>query len=144
MTGASLSAGPGWTFHHLGLACRAFDSERTALAAIGYQPVGPEVEDAGLGVKVCFLEGGGPRIELVAPLLRDGAAVSSILEGWLARGTKIYHIAYTVTDFAALVESRLDRKAKLVAGPLPAVAFEGRQVAFFMLRDGLLIELIEE
>jgi len=139
----SLRSLSGWSFHHLGLACKSLDTERAALEAIGYEPVSGDIDDPRLGVKVCFLEGGGPRIELVAPLSGDMQDGSDVLEGWLSRGAKIYHLAYTVDNFASITESRLGRRAKLILGPTPAAAFDGRLIAFLMLRDGLLIELIE-
>lgn len=140
----SLADRPGWRFHHLGLACRDLEREAAALSVLGYRPTGSIIEDPGLGVRVWFFEGGGPRIELVAQLDgTQGADASNVLEGWLARGAKIYHAAYEVEDFDESVSSRLDRQAKVTVRPTPAVAFDGRQVAFLMLRNGYLVELIE-
>jgi methylmalonyl-CoA/ethylmalonyl-CoA epimerase len=94
-----------------------------------------------LGVEVAFLTGSGPRIELVAALPGAGAG-SEVLAGWLNRGTKLYHTAYEVPNLHELLETRLSGQAKLVLGPQPAVAFQGREVAFLMMRNGLLVELI--
>jgi methylmalonyl-CoA/ethylmalonyl-CoA epimerase len=131
----------GWVFHHLGLACREFKREMQALGVLGYTLESGPFSDPGLGVEVAFLTGSGPRIELVAALPGAGAG-SEVLAGWLNRGTKLYHTAYEVPNLHELLETRLSGQAKLVLGPQPAVAFQGREVAFLMMRNGLLVELI--
>jgi methylmalonyl-CoA/ethylmalonyl-CoA epimerase len=125
-------------FHHLGLACDDLDRERSAMAVLGYTPEGQVFDDPVQGVSVQFLTGAGPRVELVAPL----GDVSSVLASVLQQRLKLYHMAYEVSDLAAVVDSMRARRGKLVVPPSPAVAFEGRLICFLALPNRLLIELI--
>jgi hypothetical protein len=55
---------------------------------------------------------------------------------------KLYHLAYETTNLDAAIAVQRASGAKLVVKPVEAVAFQGRKVAFVMLRNRLLIELI--
>ncbi|WP_411287936.1 VOC family protein [Phenylobacterium sp.] len=125
-------------FHHLGVACRDLDRERAGWLALGYQEEGAVFLDPRQKIRGQFLTGPGPRIELVTPH-GDGSPV----DGYLARGTKIYHQAYECPDLEAALAILSAAGAKITAAPAPAVAFEGRDIAFVMLPNLNLIELIE-
>jgi methylmalonyl-CoA/ethylmalonyl-CoA epimerase len=129
---------PDSRFHHVGVACRSLDEAQAGLCALGYEAAGAQFSDAGLGVKGLFVEGPGPRLELLEPL--EGSAV---LDPWLRGGSRIYHLAYEVGDLEATVAAAVQDDAVQVSGPAPAVAFDGRRVCFCMLRVRVLIELIE-
>ena len=124
-------------FHHLGVACRNLERERSAYAQLGYEPEGDEFDDPGHGIRGVFLTGPGPRLELV--VARPGSAV---LEPWLSSGSTVYHLAYETDDLTGAVDAQRHAGAKLVVAPRPAVAFGGRSVAFVMLRTRMLVELI--
>ena len=132
-------------FHHVGVACNpeAFTrgTERQNLDLLGYSPEGEEWADEHLGMRGQFMVGGsgGPRVELVAP-----HGEHSPVESWLRQGTKLYHLAYLAADLRAEIERLQARRAKLMLPPTPAVAFENRRIAFVMLPNLLLIELIEK
>lgn len=127
------------TFHHIGLACRNLDREARSQALLGYHPEQPDFEDPLQGIRGRFLVGPGPRLELVTPTRPEG-----VLDPWLQRGAKMYHLAFTVPDLAAELERLEAQGARLVTGPVPAVAFAGRAIAFLMLPSLMLIELIQE
>jgi methylmalonyl-CoA/ethylmalonyl-CoA epimerase len=129
---------PGSRFHHVGVACRGLDEPQAGLRLLGYEPVGEPFSDPRQGVAGRFLEGPGPRLELLAPL--PGSAV---LEPWLQGGSRIYHLAYEVGDFEAALRAARDTGARQTSPPTPAAAFDGRRISFFMLRVRLLVELIE-
>ena len=61
----------------------------------------------------------------------------------LARGVKIYHTAYETPDFDGALQALRARRCKLTVGPVPAIAFGGRRIAFLLLPNMNLIELIE-
>jgi methylmalonyl-CoA/ethylmalonyl-CoA epimerase len=84
------------------------------------------------------MEGTGPRLELLAPW--DG---STVLDPWLRNGSRIYHLGYEVADIDSAIRAALNADARQVTSPVPAVAFDGRRIAFLMLRVPLMIELIE-
>jgi methylmalonyl-CoA/ethylmalonyl-CoA epimerase len=126
------------TFHHVGVATRDLDREAAAFAPLGYVAEGPDFEDPIQGIRGRFLVGPGPRMELVAP-----AAPGGVLAPWLARGAKLYHVAYEVAGVRARVAALEAAGGRVVAGPVPAVAFGGREIAFVMLPTLLLVELVE-
>ena len=125
------------TFHHLGVACRSLDREAEVYAALGYERESDEFDDPGNGIRGVFLSGAGPRIELVVD--RPGERV---VEPWLRRGSAVYHAAFEVDDLPRSIAELTATHAKLIVAPRPAVAFAGRWIAFVMLRNRMLVELI--
>ena len=127
-----------WRFHHLGLATRRLAREADGWRMFGYVPDGDAFEDHVQGVRGIFLSGPGPRLELLEPLPE-----STVLDGWIDRGIRIYHQAFEVPDIRATLESTLARGAKVVVQPVPAIAFGGRLIAFVMLPMMHLVEFID-
>lgn len=126
------------SFHHIGVACRDLDSEARRFASLGYTAEFPDFTDPVQGVTGRFLIGGGPRMELLKSLPGRG-----ILTPWLKTGVKLYHMAYESSDLTAAIDHYRKEGAKLVVPPVPAIAFSGRLIAFLMLPNMLLVELIE-
>jgi methylmalonyl-CoA/ethylmalonyl-CoA epimerase len=133
-------------FHHIGVACRpealTHGTERQFLDLLGYCPEGEEWVDDRLGMRGQFMIAESvraPRLELVAPH-GDRSPVTS----WLERGIKLYHLAFLATDLSAEIERMRERRGKLMLPPTPAVAFGNRHVAFMMLPNFLLIEMIQK
>jgi methylmalonyl-CoA/ethylmalonyl-CoA epimerase len=92
-------------------------------------------------VKVAFLvtRPGDARIELVQPAAGD-SPVSRFLAD---KGGGFHHICYEVEDLdRALAEFRR-RGALLARPPKPAVAFEGRRIAWVLTAEKFLVELLE-
>lgn len=125
-------------FHHTGLACRDIDAETRHLGLLGYQQEGNDFVDPRQGVRGRFMVGGGPRLELLQPY----SGGKSVLDGWLSRGVKLYHLAYETSDLELRVRNLVAEGAKLIVSPVPAVAFNNRKICFLMLPNMLLIELI--
>ncbi len=107
------------TFHHVGVACRDLDQEKMHWYAIGYVDDGNGFIDPNLGVKGIFLIGGGPRVELLSPLTFEVDSLPKALQDIDTKG------------------------GRTVIKPIPAVAFGGRQIAFCLLRNLMLIEFIQ-
>lgn len=126
-------------FHHLGLAARDAHREWASLQLLGYSPEGEPFSDALQGVIGQFLVGDGPRIEVLCSL-----PDARVLEPWLQRGVKLYHLAFESSDIGAATENLIVGGAQVVSPPKPAVAFDERAVTFVMLPNMLLIELIQE
>ncbi len=129
---------PGAEFHHIGVACRSFLSEQPRFEALGYRQEGADAFDPIQNVQVRFLVGGGPRVELVC-----GDGHQGPLAAWLKSGAKMYHLAYVVDRMPEAVAFLSGQGAKLIVPPVPAAAFDGRKIAFVMLPNMLLVELIE-
>jgi len=128
-------------FHHLGLFVRDLDTGRRHLEGLlpGGQ-FGAAITDPLLRVEVQFYTSlDGLRYELVAPY-GDQDPVTPVLK----TGQNILnHAGYTGADFDSEV-SRLRQARCLPLGqPMPAVAFEGRRVVFFLTPLRFIVELIE-
>lgn len=101
--------------------------------------ISEEIFDPVIDVKIVFLEPlTGPIIELIEPVSTQSTA-------WkvLNKRSGPYHYAYEVE--AINIHSARFRAEKIreLSPPMPAVAFQGRNVQFFGAPDGAVIELIE-
>jgi methylmalonyl-CoA/ethylmalonyl-CoA epimerase len=127
---ATSVVGTDWRFHHVGLASRHIDDELLALGGLGYQTEGGRFADERQGIRGQIMVGRGPRIEIPEPV--EG---SRTLEPWLAKGVKMYHLAFEVDDLDQELLRQRSAGAMVVGPPTPAVAFRGRRIAFLMLRS---------
>ena len=130
---------PGLVFHHVGVACSDFAKEEGVFAVLGYRREGEDFKDPTQGIEGRFLVGAGPRLELLRNL--EGR---DTLTPWLRKGIRFYHVAYEVDDLSLAADRLAAAGAKVVVSPVPAVAFNGRKIAFFMLPNLSLIELISD
>jgi methylmalonyl-CoA/ethylmalonyl-CoA epimerase len=92
-------------------------------------------------VRVAFLTtcAGEPQIELVEPL-SDRSPVHRFLND---KGGGLHHFCYETDNLEAGLRDFRSRKAILVSHPVPAVAFDGRRIAWVLTRENLLVELLE-
>lgn len=125
------------SFHHIGVACKDLELETDKLKILGYSREGNDFIDPIQGVKGRFLSGQNPRLELLISLSED-----SVLSPWLKSNTKMYHIAYETNSLESVIQEVCTERGKLVVKPVPAVAFNNREIAFIMLPNMLLVELI--
>lgn len=128
----------GYDFHHIGYATTSLEREREFFERLGYEQKGLDFVDTKQGVMGCFLEGTGPRIELL-----ENLPDSNTLTPWLNSGVNMYHLAYLVVDLDNAIEWARGQRGKMIVEPLPAVAFNGRRICFFAFRLGPMIEFIE-
>jgi methylmalonyl-CoA/ethylmalonyl-CoA epimerase len=128
----------GCAFHHMGVACRDLDLEMAAWLKLGYEVEGADFYDPTQRIRGRFLVGPGPRLELLIP-----SAPDSPINGYLERGVKFYHQAFTAPRFDDTVKAMKSLRCKMVVSPVPAVAFEGRRIAFFFMQNEFLVEVIE-
>lgn len=92
-------------------------------------------------VNVSFMnsaEYGQPQIELVAPVGED-----SPVRSFLAKGGGLHHLCYEVPQLESQLEMSRSQGGKLVRPPMPAVAFDGRRIAWIYSRERLLVEFLE-
>lgn len=120
------------------MACRDLEREMRWWSGLGYRSEGPVFTDPLQGIKGLFMLLDDARIELLEAL-----PGSHVLEPWLAHGSPLYHLGYEVTDLAETIEMLSATGAKVVSDPKPAIAFDGRQVAFLIRSNLMLVELIE-
>lgn len=90
-------------------------------------------------VQFLALPGETSYLELIAP---DGP--ESHLMTALKKGGGVHHICYAVAGIGAAIASLQEQGFLMVKSPQPATAFNGREIAWLMNRDHLLIELVEK
>jgi methylmalonyl-CoA/ethylmalonyl-CoA epimerase len=78
-------------------------------------------------------------IELVQPAGEDSPVYRFLQE----KGGGLHHACYQAPDLEARIAEMRSRGAVLVKRPKPAVAFEGRRIAWVLTAEGFLIELLE-
>jgi catechol 2,3-dioxygenase-like lactoylglutathione lyase family enzyme len=130
-----------FTFHHVGVAVRDLhDSMAVFKNLFGYKLVSGPFDDSIQNVSVCFLSRGqgDPLIELVAPL-----GPNSPIDLTLKKGGGTYHICYQVPDIKSAIEHLTGQGSFLLSGPVPAIAFEMREIAWLMTEADLLVELVQ-
>jgi methylmalonyl-CoA/ethylmalonyl-CoA epimerase len=128
-------------FHHLGVAVPELEQSIPVYRdQFGYELVSGPFDDPIQKVSVCFLSRGGEdmMIELVAPLGSD-----SPVNRTLKKGGGAYHVCYEVPDIQAAIKHLVGQGAMLLSGPVPAVAFNLREIAWLMAQPNLLVELLQ-
>jgi methylmalonyl-CoA/ethylmalonyl-CoA epimerase len=98
-------------------------------------------EDPLQKVKVTFLatQPGEPLIELVEPMGEDSPVHRFLRE----RGGGLHHVCYEVAALEQEAAAMKSRGAMTVSRPKPAVAFQGRRIAWMLTAEKLLVELLE-
>ena len=127
--------------HHLGilvqdLAAAVSDFE----SRLGYRVESEVIEDPVQTAYVQFLR--QPQTILWLELITPNGPDSKLINA-LRKGGGLHHLCYEVSDISQAGEHLRDRAMLLLSEPVPAVAFPGRRIAWFMDRAGLLIELLE-
>jgi methylmalonyl-CoA/ethylmalonyl-CoA epimerase len=130
------------TLHHIGFVVAdipaAMDGFLHSLNASWDERI---FEDPLQKVKVAFLSTrpGEPQIELVEPA-SDRSPVRKFL---VEKGGGLHHFCYQTNDLEAELKAFRSRRGILVQHPRPAVAFDGRRIAWVLTRENLLVELLE-
>lgn len=131
-----------FAFHHLGIAVVDIDSALGFYqTALGFAQVSNTVCDPIQKVKVCFLsnsQSSNLKLELISPL-----ESASPVNGYLSKGIGAYHICYEVERIEDALKALRAKGCALVAPPVPAVAFNGRRIAWCFLPTRHLVELVE-
>jgi methylmalonyl-CoA/ethylmalonyl-CoA epimerase len=78
------------------------------------------------------------QIELVEPKGTD-----SPVHPFLDRGGGLHHLCYEVDDLDLHLQQMRDQGSVPARPPLPAVAFDGRRIAWMFTPDRLLLEFLE-
>jgi methylmalonyl-CoA/ethylmalonyl-CoA epimerase len=129
------------TFHHVGIAVRDLQEAIPSYKNLfGYEIVSGPFDDPIQNVSICFLSrgAGDAMIELVAPL-----GPNSPIDVTLKKGGGTYHICYKVDDINAAIRHLIEHGSMLLSGPVPAAAFEMREIAWLMTEAYLLVELLQ-
>jgi len=128
---------------HMGIAVPELNAAATALESLlGYRIVSGPFDDPIQKVSVNFLAQASQdfaELELIAPLTED-SPVHSMLK---KTGGGAYHLCYETNDLEAALTHMKEQKCLIASAPAPAVAFEGRRIAWLYTPNRLLVELVE-
>lgn len=127
--------------HHIGIVVRSIDERLDYYREnFGTKLVLTKILDSLQDVYVAFLQSEGSTVllELVEP-----ASASSPAAQAMQRGGGLNHLCYAVHSIEEAIAEMLKRGAILVKPMTPAVAFNGRRIAFLYTKAHELIELVE-
>lgn len=108
----------------------------------GYRVVSGPFDDPIQKVTVLFLAKSDKdvaEIELIAPLGEDSPIQSMLAKS----GGGAYHLCFETRDIHSGLEHARKNGCVVVSDPVPAVAFQGRKIAWIYTRSRQLFELVE-
>jgi methylmalonyl-CoA/ethylmalonyl-CoA epimerase len=128
---------------HVGVAVPSLGPAAESLARLfGYKVVSGPFDDPVQKVSVEFLSQStedAAEVELIAP-----AAEDSPIRSMLAKdGGGAYHLCFETSDIEAALLHAKSLGCIVVSPPVPAVAFQGRKIAWIYTRSRQLFELVE-
>jgi methylmalonyl-CoA/ethylmalonyl-CoA epimerase len=133
----------GFKLRHVGVAVPSLDPTTESLSALfGYRVVSAPFDDPIQKVTVNFLSKSGSdvaEIELIAPLTEDSPIKSILAKG----GGAAYHLCFETTDIDQALVHAKNNGCMIVSPAVPAVAFNGRRIAWIYTRSRQLFELVE-
>jgi methylmalonyl-CoA/ethylmalonyl-CoA epimerase len=133
----------GFKLRHVGVAVPSLGPATDALSTLfGYRVISGPFEDPIQKVRVNFLTQSSndvAEIELIAPLSDDSPIKSMLAKG----GGGAYHLCFETTDIEQALIHAKNNGCIVVSSPAPAVAFEGRRIAWIYTRSSQLFELVE-
>lgn len=135
--------GPELSFHHVGFVVAEIAASVDGfIRSLGAGWDGCVYEDPHQKVKVTFLSTrpGDPLIELVEPAAEDSPVLHFLRE----KGSGLHHVCYEVDDLERSIAEMKTRRAMIARRPKPAVAFQGRRIAWMLTAEKLLVELLEK
>jgi methylmalonyl-CoA/ethylmalonyl-CoA epimerase len=128
---------------HVGVAVPSLPPTTELLSNLfGYRVVSGPFDDPIQKVSVNFLATAKTdvaEIELIAPLTEDSPIRSMLAKD----GGGAYHLCFETSDIDKALEHAVKNGCMVVAKPVPAVAFEGRRIAWIYSRTKQLFELVE-
>jgi methylmalonyl-CoA/ethylmalonyl-CoA epimerase len=128
---------------HVGVAVPSLDPTTTLLSTLfGYRVVSGPFEDPIQKVSVNFLTTSNTdiaEIELIAPL-SDDSPIRSILA---KDGGTAYHFCFETSNIDEALAHAAKNGCIIVSRPVPAVAFQGRRIAWIYTPSRQLFELVE-
>ncbi len=128
---------------HVGVAVPVLGPTSELLSSLfGYKVVSGPFDDPMQKVTVNFLAksvNDPAEIELIAPLT-DDSPIRSILAK--DRGAA-YHLCFETSDIDRALIHAQNNGCIVVSAPVPAVAFQGRRIAWIYTRSRQLFELVE-
>lgn len=130
-------------FHHIGFVVQSIDAQvQGFIASLRAEWDGRIIHDPIQKVRVTFLRTANDPagvVELVEPASDDAPVQRFIAKS----GGGLHHLCYEVDDLEAELARMRSLRAVVVKKPQPAVAFDGRRIAWVSTAERLLVEYLE-
>lgn len=127
--------------HHVGIVVKSIEESVPRYCQFfGLRPITELITDDKQRVNVQFLatESGATNVELIEPL-PGKSPVRLALE----KGGGLNHLCFEVEDVGECMRQAESDGVICVCPPVPAAAFGGRRIAFFLYRGIGLVEFVE-
>jgi methylmalonyl-CoA/ethylmalonyl-CoA epimerase len=128
--------------HHLGFVVSSISAIAESFAAsMSARWDGEIIHDSIQRVRVAFFFPVDPRnpvFELVEP-----ASETSPVSNFLKKRGGLHHVCYEIDNLESALENARSASWGIAVTPAPAVAFDGRRIAWICSRNRLLMELLE-
>jgi methylmalonyl-CoA/ethylmalonyl-CoA epimerase len=128
--------------HHLGFVVPSISSAAEDFAvSMSARWDGQIVYDPSQRVRVAFFspaDSRNPVYELVEP-----ADTDSPVSSFINRPGGLHHVCYEIDDLVSVLREAVDSGFAIVSDPTPAVAFDGRRIAWVCSKRRFLIEFLE-
>jgi methylmalonyl-CoA/ethylmalonyl-CoA epimerase len=128
---------------HVGVAVPSLGPTTELMTALfGYRVVSGPFDDPIQKVTVNFLAKSDcdvAEIELISPLSEDSPIRSMLAKD----GGGAYHLCFETSDIEGALVHAKKNGCIIVSAPVPAVAFQGRRIAWIYTRSRQLFELVE-
>ncbi len=133
----------GFKLRHVGVAVRSLAPATDTLATLfGYRVISGPFDDPIQKVSVNFLtqsDNDVAEIELIAPLGEDSPITAMLAKS----GGGAYHLCFETSDIEQALLHAKNNGCIVISGPVPAVAFNGRRIAWIYTKSRQLFELVE-
>jgi methylmalonyl-CoA/ethylmalonyl-CoA epimerase len=127
--------------HHIGFVVASIEASVPGfLRSLGATWNGHIVADPIQKVKVAFIV---PPSDLQIELVEASGKDSPVNRFLREKGPGLHHLCYEAKNLTEVLLELRSKGALLVRPPKPAIAFGGRQIAWLLTADKLLLELLE-
>ncbi len=127
---------------HIGIAVPSIDKARIMYEDLGFKSCSEKAPEPDYGVSTMMMTSGNYTIELLEPL--EEGKESPIDRYISSKPFKMYHLAYTVSDFRAQIAELEKMKYVMIGEPRPSQNMKGKMAVFMFNRNMGIIEIVEE
>lgn len=127
--------------NHLGIAVKDIKSAVHHFEdSLGWWKKSEIIYDPIQDVRVLFMgDDNNILYELIEPASKDSPIIKL-----LDKKISLYHFCYEVDDIETTIKELSKKNFILISGPVEAVAFRGKRIAFMFNSENLTIELVEK
>ena len=133
----------GFKLRHVGVAVPSLNPATDTLSTLfGYRVISGPFDDPIQKVSVNFLtqsDNDVAEIELIAPLGQDSPITAMLAKS----GGGAYHLCFETSNIEQALVHAKNNGCIVISGPVPAVAFNGRRIAWIYTKSRQLFELVE-